>query len=146
VSDTTWETDPTGDGRFARTAVLAVLAGSWGSVVFQNVNDALLAAPFFVLTTLATAALAHEVRTQGRRRGRDGAAGWQRTDTAMLVVLVGLTVVSSVPLAFRSFSPPEQSAGLAFAALYAVLAGLFAWDRRAALNQAQKLSRPSSLT
>ena len=129
------DTDSTVQGRFARTAVLAILAGSWGSTVFKNVDDALLAAPFFVLTTLATAALAHEVLTQARRRSRAGAASWERTDTAIFVVLVGLTVLSSVPLAFRSFSPPEQSAGLGFAALYAVLAGIFAWNRRTALHQ-----------
>jgi protein-S-isoprenylcysteine O-methyltransferase Ste14 len=127
--------DSTGEGRFARTAVLAVLAGNWGAIVFKNVDDALVVAPFFVLTTLTTAALAHEVLTQARRRSRDSAASWERTDTANLVVLVGLTVLSSAPLAFRSFSPPEQSAALGFAALYAVLAGIFAWTRRKALRQ-----------
>ena len=125
----------TSEGRFARTGLLAVLAAGWGSIVFKNVNDAILSAPFFVLTTLATAALAQEVRTQARRRGRDGEASWEGTDTAILVVLVGLALASSAPLAFRAFSPPEQSAGLAFAALYAVLAGLFSWNRRAELNR-----------
>ena len=128
------DTDLANEGRFAWTALLAVLAGSWGSVVFKNVNDPVLAAPFFVLMTLTTFSLALEVRTQARRRSPDGTADWRGTDTGIVVVLVGLATVSSVGVALRSFSPPEQSAGLSFAALYVVLAGLFSWNRRAARN------------
>src|SRR5688572_633139 len=129
----TRNTESSVDGRFARTALLALVSSSLGSTVFENVDDALLSAPFFVLTTLATAALAHEVRTQARRRGADGAARWEGTDTAIVGVLIGLAVVGSVALAVRSFTAPEQSAGLGFAALFVVLAGLFGWNRRTTL-------------
>ncbi len=130
------DTDLANEGRFARTALLAVLAGSWGAVVFKNVNDAALAAPFFVLTTLTIFSLALELRTQAHRRSPEGTASWKGTDTGIVVVLVGLAAVCSVAVVLRSFSPPEQSANLSFAALYVVLAGLFSWNRRATSNQA----------
>ena len=129
------DTDLANEGRVGWTALFAVLAGSWGSVVFENVDDTVLAAPFFVLMTLTTFSLVLEIRTQARRRSPDGTAKWRGTDTGIVVVLVGLAAVSSVAVALRSFSPPEQSAGLSFAALYVVLAGLFVWTRRAASNQ-----------
>ena len=126
-------TGSTCEGRFARTGLLAVLAGSWGSVVFENANDAILAAPFFVLTILATATLADELHTQARRPSPDGARRWERTDTAIVVILVGLAAISAAGMALRPFTAPEQSAGASFAALYLVLAGFFGWKRRATL-------------
>ncbi len=123
----------TREGRFARSGVLAVLASAWGTVVFENVNDAVLAAPFFVMTTFTTAALIYELFTQARRRGREDADRWARTDTAIVVVLVGSAAVMTAAMALRSFTAPEQSAGTSFAALYVVLAGFFVRCRRTTL-------------
>ena len=125
----------TREGRFGRSWLLATLAGGWGSMVFDNVNDAILAAPFFVLTTLATTVLAYELYTQADRRFEDGVTRWERTDTAIVVFLVGLAAVSCVAMVLRSFTPPERSAGASFAALYVVLAGFFAWRRRSAQSR-----------
>ena len=115
--------------RFTPTLLLAVLAGSWGSMVFENATDPVVAAPFFVLTTLCTTALAHELHTQARRGRGDGQDRWERTDTAIVSILTGLAAVSAAGLALRSFTPPERSAGISFAALYVILAALFGRQR-----------------
>ena len=85
---------------------------------------------------MVTSALALEVRTQARRRDPDGAARWEGTDTAIVVVLAGLAAVSAVVLVLRSFTPPEQSAAASFAALYALLAVLSAANRWATAKRA----------
>jgi hypothetical protein len=125
----------TREGRFARTGLFAVLAGGWGSMVFKNVHDSVLAAPFFVLTTLATTALAYELFVQAHRRSEDDVSRWEHTDTAIVAVLIGLAAVSCVASALRSFTSPEQTAGVSFAALYVVMAGLFSWNRWAMLSR-----------
>ncbi|MGK5680235.1 hypothetical protein [Actinoplanes sp. URMC 104] len=127
-------TASTREGRFGRSWLLALLAGGWGSMVFDNVNDPILAAPFFVLTTLATAALGYELYTQARRPSGEGVARWERSDTAIVTFLVGLAAVISVVMVLRPFTAPEQSARASFAVLYVVLASIFAWQRSSAMS------------
>ena len=120
-------------GRFARTALFAVLAGGWGQEVFGNIEDPVLAVPFFLASTLAVLALGHELHTQARRRSPVTANRWEGTDTAIVAVLVGLALATCVALASRSFTPSEQSIRASYAAMYVLLAGCFGLARRATL-------------
>jgi hypothetical protein len=122
-------------GRFARTAMLCVWAFGWGSMVFKNLDDAVLAAPFFVLMTLATAALTVEVRGQARRPSSDGSGRWSGTDAGIFVALLGFAGVICGSLALRPFTAPEQSAGACFAMLFVALAAYFGWTRRKTLAE-----------
>ena len=117
-------------GRFARTGMLCVWAFGWGSVVFKNLDDGVLAAPFFVLMTLATAALTFEVRSQAQRSSPDGPGRWRGTDAGIFVTLLGFAGVICISLALRPFTTAEQSVGACFATLFVVLAAYFGWARR----------------
>ena len=96
----------------------------------DNMSDAVLAAPFFVLMTLAIAALVDELHVQARRRSADDAARRERTDTTIVALLLGLAAISIAGTGLRSSASPEQTAAASFAALYVVSAGLFTGQRR----------------
>src|SRR3712207_8478048 len=61
----------------------------------------------FPYTTLFRS-LTHEVRSQARRRRPDGAANWERTDTGIVLVLVGFALVTSIAPALRSSPLPQD--------------------------------------
>jgi hypothetical protein len=116
--------------------MMCVWAFGWGSMVFQNLDDAVLAAPFFVLMTLATSALTFEVRSQARRPPSDGSGPWSGTDAGIFVALLGFAGVICISLALRPFTAAEQSTGACFATLFVVLAAYFGWARRKTLAEA----------
>ena len=125
-----WDTVSAREGRFARTALLAFLAAGWSAMVLPNANEPAHAAPFFVLMGLAMAALGYELNSQAHRRSQEGVDQWTRTDTGIIVVLIGYAVVLSLTVAVGPLPGHGRSSAASLSALYLILAACFGWAEK----------------
>jgi len=116
-------------GRASRTALLGLLTAGVGSDLFGDVADPWLTALPFVLVVLGTSALSSELTRQAQR----GDPEWARTDTAIMLILLGYAALLGVALAVSHMPGDERTAAACFAVLYVLFAGYFWWVRRRAL-------------
>ena len=121
-------------GRFARTALLSLLAVLLGAVLFDDVDDAGSTAAFFVLVVLATSALTAELTMQAQR-GVSSTNGWSRSDTGIVVSLVVVAGLTLRAVAFGNKPATQQTAGICFVALYVLLVAYFGFVRWRSLRR-----------
>jgi drug/metabolite transporter (DMT)-like permease len=129
------------DGRVSGTALFGFLAAGFGSNLFDGPTDTLRAVMPFVITMLTTGALIIELTDQARRRPTDGGSRWAGTDTGIVTVLLGYTVLLAVAAALQRLPASEETAAASFATLYAVLAGCFGWVRRRRTSSGRPAAR-----
>ncbi|MFI7598089.1 hypothetical protein [Actinoplanes sp. NPDC049681] len=121
-------------GRFSRTAFLAFVVAGIGNDLFDDVADPWLTAVRFVLVILGTSALSAELTRQAQRAPEGASAGWSRTDTGNVLILLGYAALLVLVLVIRDLAAGERAAATCFLVLYVVLPGYFGWTRRKALR------------